>query len=162
MAAHGVDLLATALQGNDRTYTARGITAVTGSETAGDVGDVIAGAGVGGAGLFAKAIGKAATKLPGAVVNPFATTAKMTAPVAKAQSAVVASTTAKAAPRAQTLSGVAPYKATATTGAQQSQYLKNATIHSRVNARTAGQQQLADDVAARATRLERSKVTKPE
>ncbi len=70
MAAHGVDLLITAAQNNDRTYTARAITHVTGSETAGDVGDFVAGAGVGGAGLVtkgvAKLMGKGATRLPGA------------------------------------------------------------------------------------------------
>ncbi len=116
MAAHGVDVLVSAAQDNDRTYTARAVTYVTGSDTAGDVSDFVAGAGVGGAGAAAKGIvrlaTKGATKLPGAAVNAFATTAKMTAPVAKAEAAVVASTASKAAPRAQTLSGVGAYKAT--------------------------------------------------
>jgi RHS repeat-associated protein len=147
MAAHGVDLLVTAAQDNDRTYTARGITALTGSETAGDVGDVIAGVGVGGAGLITKAIGKAATKLPGAGANAFSVTAKATTGAAKAEAAVVVSTTAKAGPRMQTLSGVGPYKAT-TAGEnfgqrRMMQHIKDTPNAATTPVRTTGQYDLA-------------------
>lgn len=132
MAAHGVDVLISAAQNNDRTYTARAITSVTGSETAGDVGDILAGAGVGGAGLAVKGIAKGiATKLPGAAVNPFAITVKMTAATAKAEAGVAATTAAKTAPRAQTLSGVRPFKAE-TAGSNLGQRLENTYLNNAV------------------------------
>jgi len=107
MAAHGVDLLVTAAADNDRTYTARAITGVTGSETAGDVGDILAGLGVGGgAGAAIKAVGKGMTKLPGAVANAFSTTAKVAGAAAKAEAAAAASAAVKTAARAQTIPGI--------------------------------------------------------
>lgn len=160
MAAHGIDLLVTAGQNNDRTYTARTVTAVTGSQTAGDVGDVLAGLGVGGGGLIVKGIAKGvAAKLPGAAVNPFAATVKMTAATAKSEAAVVVSTTSKAAPRAKTLSGVGPVKAT-TAGANFEARLGRDYLTSKVASgathgatNAAGQVELAEQIGRRALGL---------
>jgi hypothetical protein len=164
MAAHGVDLLVSAAQDNDRTYTARAITSVTGSETAGDVGDILAGAGVGVGGLGVKgisaAVSKGAAKLPGAAVNPFATTAKMTAPVAKAEAATGASTAAKASTRHQTLSGLGPYKATTAGPGFEAQVMRNHILHSpgavgtsRAVGNSVGQVELAEQIGRKALGL---------
>lgn len=155
MAAHGFDVLMTAAENNDRTYTARAITAVTGSETAGDVGDIIAGAGVGGAGLAVKAVAVGVSKkLPGAAVNAFSTTAKVTNAAAKAQAGAAAATAAKATTRARTLSGVGPYKAT-TAGPdfgkrRMVEHIRSSPNLAKTPVTTTGQYELAQELGRKA------------
>jgi hypothetical protein len=144
-AVHGFDVVQSGIR-DERTFTAKGVTAVTGSEGAGDVADILIslGTGVGSLGKLGSA-----SKLPGAAVSPFAATVKSVSAGAKAEAGAAAAGAAKTTARARTLSGVGPYKAT-TAGAnfgqrRMMQHIESTPGVAKTPVRTTGQYELAQE-----------------